>query len=135
MTENNAETAPQLTEQQLGMIWAQQQLDEATKYLAKQGIILDTVYNEVSTYVTNQVAIFKIRDKQREQYWVIAGDVPTDYAKASLAKDYKEAARHFSLNWQLKAEKLMHTDNATVVQRDFAQLLVRKAEALYSLID
>lgn len=133
---NQTSQVPELTpEQQEGMVWAQGQLRNASKFLAEKGVILETVFNEVSTYMTNKVAIFKIRDKERNKYWVITGDMPTDYAPASVAKDYKEAARHFSLNWQLKAENIIRMPTRTKVQSEFAQLLVNKAEELYSLID
>ena len=133
MTDTNQVTLT--PEQQEGMVWAQAQLRDASKFMAEKGIVMDTVYNEVSTYVTNKVAIFKIRCKDRNKYWVICGDVPTDYAPANVAKDYKEVARHFSLNWQLKAENIFAIPNRTKVQDDFAKLLVAKAEELYSLVD
>ncbi len=115
--------------------WFNEQFNKATKHLADQGVLIESVFNDESTYVAPMFAIFKIRSKDRKKYWVIAGDLPTDYTPDSAAKDFKAAMRHFSLHWQMKAENMIAAGIRDTVQRDFAQLLVTKAEALYAFID
>ena len=133
--ENSAPLSEQEQRMALAAQWFNQQLSQATQYLAQQGVILETVFNDESTYVAPLFAIFKVRDKDRNKYWVIAGDLPTDFATDNVAKDAKAAIRHFSLHWQMKAEAMIRSGLRDTVQRDFAQLLITKAEAIYPFVE
>jgi len=77
-------------------------------------------------------------------YWVISGsDIPTDHIEASLANSAREAARHFSLKWQLQGARLGNLENqgATGAAEDemdwqkVAQRLQAQAEGLYALVE
>lgn len=129
--ENQEQVDKEQQQQALAAQWFNDQLKKATSYLAQQGIILESVFNDDSTYVAPLFAVFKVRDKDRKKYWVIAGDLPTDVTSDNVAKDARSAIRHFSLHWQMKAEGMVRAGLRDTVQRDFAQLLITKAEALY----
>lgn len=135
MTETTSTPIQKGMDQVQAAQWFNEQLGKATRYLAEQGVILDTVFHDQSTYVAPMFAIFKIRCKDRKKYWVIAGDLPTDFTPDTAAKDFKSALRHFTLNWQMKAENMIRAGLRDNIQRDFAQLLITKAEALYAFVD
>ena len=116
-------------------IWFNSQVQRAGQYLANQGIAIDKVDQEKSTYVAPLFSILKVRSKDRKRFWVIVGDLPTDFAPDSTAKTAREALRHFSLHWQLKAEQMIQAGFRDKIQQDYAQLLVTKSEAIYPFID
>ncbi|MCY7293985.1 DUF4826 family protein [Alteromonas sp. a30] len=139
MKDTPVENQEQLSDEEqrlaLAAQWFNQQSQKATSYLAQKGVVVETVFNEECTYVAPLFAIFKIRDKERKKYWVIAGDLPTDFATDNVAKDAKNAIRHFSLQWQMRAENMIRVGIKDTVQRDFAQMLVTKAEAIYPFVE
>lgn len=116
--------------------WVREQFQKANKFLAEKGIIPSKVLEQDSRYLAPYLAIWKLESKQpqKKTYWVMSGDLPTDYVDVSVAETAREAVRHFSMMWQLKAENLIKsgaTKDAT--QAKFAQLLVARAESLYQI--
>jgi hypothetical protein len=82
-------------------------------------------------------------DKNRA-YWVISGiDIPTDHIESSLANTARDAARHFSLKWQLQGSRLGGLDTMggggeTADDVDWSQVAHRlqaQAEGLYALVE
>jgi hypothetical protein len=82
-------------------------------------------------------------DKNRA-YWVISGiDIPTDHIEASLAETARDAARHFSLKWQLQGARLGNLDGpdesgAAADDVDWQKVAYRlqaQAEGLYALVE
>jgi hypothetical protein len=75
--------------------------------------------------------------------WTIAGEaVVTDHIPGNMAATPKDAARHFSLKWQMDADRLIALGNTkrTVAgtqqhMGDYANKLIRNAEALYDLTE
>lgn len=61
-----------------------------------------------------------------EFLWVIGGKLPIDCVRSNIVQTARDAARHFSLKWQLDAERLGGTEAAR---------LVSLAEYLYSIVD
>ncbi len=113
--------------------WVREQFQRAGKHLAEQGILFDTVAMEESRYLAPEVAIWKIKDTNKNFYWVISGDLPADAVNASVAKTAREAVNHFSLSWQLKAEKINNHAASDNAQKEYAKLLMTKAEMLYEM--
>lgn len=58
--------------------------------------------------------------------WFICGDMPLDHVGDEVAATPRDAARHFSLKWQLDATRL---------SGDEGQTLASQAEALYTLVE
>lgn len=112
--------------------WVKEQFQRANKHLAEQGILFDTVVMEESRYLAPDVAIWKIKDMKKNFYWVISGDLPADALPASAAKSARDALRHFSLSWQMKAENIIQNPVSDKVQKDYATLLTQKADMLYA---
>jgi len=75
--------------------------------------------------------------------WTIAGEaVITDHIPGNMAATPKDAARHFSLKWQMDADRLIALGNSKrPVERtqqhmgNYADRLIRDAEALYALTE
>lgn len=115
--------------------WVRSQFQKANQYLAEKGILPDNVAVSESRYLTPLMAVWKITAQNRQQYWVISGNLPTDHMPLSAAEDAREAVRAFSLNWQLKAEQILRSGSLDQTKTDFSNLLIQRAHGLYELFE
>ncbi|MCK8045380.1 MULTISPECIES: DUF4826 family protein [Shewanella] len=116
--------------------WTRAQFQKANKFLAEKGIMPHKVHPEESRYLAPYVALWKIDSKKptKQTYWVMSGDLPSDYVEVSVAATAREALRHFSMMWQMKAENIQRSGlTKDPAQAKFAQLLVSRAESLYKM--
>ena len=127
MTQEQQMTAEQQKE------WVREQYQVATKYLAEQGLVTESVVVEESRYLVPLLALWKLKALDGNYYWVICGDVPSDFNKLDVAPNAREAVRHFSLKWQLQADNLLSAGDKE--QEEFAGLLVGRAEGLYKMYE
>lgn len=111
--------------------WVKEQYQTATKFLASKGMITESVVDTESRYLIPFLSVWKIKLADKTSVWVIAGDLPTDFAHLTVAKDAREAVRHFSFKWQMQAEGLLSSSDSQ--QQEFAQFLVSRAEGVYDL--
>lgn len=80
-------------------------------------------------------------DKPRQKAWVIGGDaVLADVVELKVAKDPREAARHFAMRWQLQGARLgtAADGEGKAGQLDWKGMeekLARQAEALHELVE
>ena len=111
--------------------WVKNQFQHANKYLAENGVLFDSVITDESRYLMPYLAVWKIRAMDGKSYWVISGDLPTDFTSTENAKDAKEVLRYFGMQWQLKAENLKTAQGASDEQKAFAALLENRAENLF----
>ena len=122
-----------LTEEQI-QTWAREAFQQANQFLAKEGVLFDTVVTEECRYLAPLVAVWKIKAMDNKMYWVLTGDLPTDFTLADNAEDARGALRYFSMRWQIKAENLLqNNDKADASQTSYAQLLADRAEKIYLL--
>ena len=49
------------------------------------------------------------------------------------AKNAQESLRAFSMRWQLQAENILQSDTKDQLRKDYAKVLVSKAEMVYDL--
>lgn len=108
--------------------WISDSVNSAVKSLTSQGLFDGVVVEAKPAWVLpGQILIGKLRERDNKGlfYWFICGDLPTDSAPSSVASNAREAARHFSMKWQLDAER----------RSDGASVLVQRAEALYGLTE
>jgi hypothetical protein len=116
--------------------WIKTHFQKANRFLAEKGVIPSRVIAKDSRYLAPFLAVWKMESKQPkvQTFWVMSGDLPSDYVDVKVAATARDAIRHFSMMWQLKAENLIKsgaTKDAT--QAQFAQLLVSRAESLYKI--
>ncbi|WP_028115258.1 DUF4826 family protein [Ferrimonas senticii] len=113
--------------------WLRVQYQKANKHMAEKGVLPGKVILKESRYLVPFVAVWKMEDASphRRRYWVLSGDLPTDIVAESVAKNARDAVHHFSMLWQLKAEKLLRSGDQTQVK--LAQLMVSRAEALMKM--
>lgn len=54
------------------------------------------------------------------------------FSPLSIPPDAREALRHFSLTWQVRAENIVKSADVSDEQKDYAAMLINRAEGLYS---
>lgn len=80
-------------------------------------------------------------DQPNNKVWVIGGEaVPADVVELKVARDAREAARHFSMRWQLNGARLgtAADGDGKAGQIDWKAVeekLARQAEALHQLAE
>lgn len=91
------------------LAWAKKRLDEAVHEVMTGGVFDGaTVEARLAWALPKQIIIGQIRDSGpgHREFWIIAGDLPTDCIDANTCATPRDAARHFVLKWQLGAEQV-----------------------------
>lgn len=127
-----AEQQPHMTEAEASD-WVRLQFQRANKFLAEKGILTDRVLTRESRYLVPHVAVWKFSTQDQVDVWVVNGDVPSDVVGANAAKTAREALRHFSLQWQVQADKILTDEKLSQdpEQQKYAKFLIQSAENLY----
>ena len=142
MTQESSPTSnetPPVDDQQ----WVQDQHAKVLHYGSRNQLDIDLLNQQQSAILPPHIAVWLAHSKSlNQEVWVITGDLPTDHINGENAKNAREAVRHFSLRWQLKADKLMESvKNGTPEMGDaerqtqFAELLISRANGLHDLAD
>lgn len=113
--------------------WVREQFQKANKFLAENDVLFDSVVTQESRYLAPFIAVWKIKDLKGKFYWVISGEVSTDFIHDSVANSARAAIKHFSLTWQLKAENLRQSALNNNEQVVIANRLEKDAESLYEV--
>ncbi|MFT5312369.1 MAG: hypothetical protein ACI8Z9_000847 [Paraglaciecola sp.] len=122
----------EMSQEQLS-VWVREQFQRANKHLAENGVLFDSVVTEVSRYLAPFVAVWKIKSSDNKYFWVISGDLPCDFFPFENEATARAAIRRFSMLWQIKAENINRLTGTDKTQQDFANLLIAKAEDLYTI--
>ncbi len=131
MESNNQQPAAPLDASE----WVRAQFQKANLFLAEKGILLDSVAVQESRYLPPMVAVWKINATDKQSYWVISGDLPTDHLALTAAVDAREALRAFSFRWQMKAQQLIDAGVQDQTAADYVKLLIGRAHSLYDLFE
>ena len=128
--------------------WAQQQIEGMGRHVESSGLIKQDATGQAVWTLPHQIFIGKIwpKEDRNNVYWIISGpQLPTDHIEGRLADNAREAARHFSLKWQLEGNRLTglsdHADGETeatskdVDWQSIAAKLHNQAEGLYAVVD
>lgn len=115
--------------------WVRAQFQKANLFLAEKGIVMESVAVQESRYLPPLVAIWKINALDRQSYWVISGDLPTDHLSITAATDAREALRAFSFRWQMNAQQLIDAGAGDQTSVDYVNLLINRAHSLYDLFE
>jgi hypothetical protein len=108
--------------------WARKVFDKAVRELIANNLIDIEVFEARPSWtMANQIVIGQVREVNSSTIfsWVICGDLPTDHINSDVAATPRDAARHFSLKWQLDATRL--------TEPSASERLIQKAELLYEL--
>lgn len=125
--------------------WYKSQLDAVVKEMLKTGAITGVAIEASPVWASaHRILIARVWDaNQKSKFiWTISGDsVITDHIAGAMAANPQEAARHFSLKWQMDADRLLEVaQNKTPVENTpqhmqaYTKKLIQYAELLYDLI-
>lgn len=129
---------PQMTQLQ----WEQHQYARALKHCSDNGLRTLQLDKRNSRVFPPYVALWLLSVADLDaKMWVLTGDLPADHVTAKVAPTARDAMRHFSLNWQLKAENLIEqlrrgqvTLGSPQNQHQYASLLVSRAQSMYQML-
>lgn len=110
--------------------WTKSVFSKGVQALLDKGVIpYEVVEARPAWALPKTLVIGQVRESNRPDafMWVICGGVPTDHVGSGAATTPREAARHFSLKWQLDATRI-----ADVAAAD---ALATQAEVLYKIAD
>jgi len=124
--------------------WYKKTLDDVVKEMLRTGAIAGIAVEASPIWVSPyEILIAKVWDaQQKSQFiWTISGDsVITDHVAGSVAVTPQEVARHFSLKWQMDAERLIAlaqnkapVENTEMHMEAYTEKLIQYAEKLYEL--
>jgi len=110
--------------------WMREMTDLAVRGTGEVGMYDEAIVESRPEWaLPNRLLLGKVRTQSnaRAFHWFICGEIPLDYLPGDVATTPREALRHFSMKWQLDAER---SDDDTRSQE-----LVENAEAVYDLAD
>ncbi|MCH9694036.1 MAG: DUF4826 family protein [Gammaproteobacteria bacterium] len=139
MTESSADAERKALES-----WYKPLLDNVVKEMIRiKAISGEAVQATPVWMVPDDILMAKVWGVNRENdfVWTISVDkLIADYVAGSLAATPRDVARHFSLKWQMDAERLLSlskdrpaVENIDPKVRQHSEQLVRYAETLYDL--
>lgn len=126
--------------------WYKELLDRVVEDLIRTEIISGAAVDAAPVWaVPHKILIAKVWEATRKSkfVWIIAGqDWITDHIPGPMARGPKEAATHFSLKWQMDAERMLNLaktktpdGNTRANIETVANKLIHQAESLYELVD
>jgi hypothetical protein len=126
--------------------WAKTQLKGMAEHVSNSDLFHDEVMGHAVWTLPHRLFIGKAWPKsdRNKAYWIISGvDIPTDHIESAVAETAREAARHFSMKWQLQSARLGNIgqqDSGATASDDIdwetvSARLQAQAEALYGLVE
>ena len=86
--------------------WCSERRAEVVDYLEAEGVTHGRVGDWPAWHTAPYVSVWAIEGKERPcwvGWWVICGDLPTDYVSAADIKHPREAVRTFGTQWREQA--------------------------------
>ena len=127
---------------EITLAWAREKLEQLVAEVTELGIIDSHLLEARPAWVkADEIVIGQLRDQgsPTEFLWIIGGTTPTDCLHSSAAPTARDAARHFSMKWQLEASRLEDPAERSRLGLDpkvdweaQARALVATAESLYA---
>ena len=126
--------------------WVKGQMNGMADHIKSSDLFRDQVMGHAVWTLPHQLFIGKAWSKvdKTKSYWIISGEkVPTDHIDYSVAQTAREAAKHFTMKWQMQGARLekLGDGDATGEPSDdvdwvkVANGLQMQAEALYGLVE
>ena len=82
--------------------WCSERRTEVAAYLKREGVTHGSIGEWPAWHIAPYVSIWAIESAQRPEWvgwWVICGDLPTDYVSAETVKHPREAMRSIAERW------------------------------------
>jgi hypothetical protein len=141
MTESSADADAKATKS-----WYTKLLDNVVKEMIRlEAVSGSAVQANPVWMVPNEMLIAKVWgiDSESDFIWTMSVDkLISDYIAGSLAATPRDVARHFSMKWQMDADRLVSFEqNKTSGEKNvermqaYANKLIQYAETLYDLAD
>ncbi len=118
--------------------WANDCMHQALAEVTETGIFQGlTVESKVAWALPNKIMIGRVRDTggDHREFWLIAGELPTDCIDASTCPTARDAARHFALKWQLGAKQLLDLNARDDVEQKPGQDLEKAGNELAGIAE
>ena len=121
--------------------WCEERRAQVVAYLASQHLNHGEVGEWPAWYIAPHVSIWAVESLKRPGsvgWWVICGDLPTDYCSATQPVHPRNAAREFSKNWAVAASAYRPGDvtlGETGLPASLAPLLRERAELLRAWVE
>jgi hypothetical protein len=125
--------------------WCADQRAEVTAYLHRERVDHGQLGEWPAWHVAPHVSVWAIASKKSPGWvgwWVICGDLPTDYVSAKTIKHPREAVRAIAEEWREQARLMANADSHpdTRIGRpedraSLAPLLAARAAKLLELVD
>jgi len=139
MTESNADTTSEAPEE-----WFKPLLDKVVAEMIRLKAVTGVAVQANPVWMMpDEILMAKVWGVGHENdfVWTISVDkLIADYVAGSLAKTPRDVARHFSLKWQMDADRILQLENKKlpienpdVRIRDYSKKLIHYAETLYEL--
>jgi hypothetical protein len=134
MTDSRTPLSPEEQEKK-AQEWTRNQYAEVQRYCSKNQFQIKQIVQPESRLLPPLLAVWKVElnDVDVKAIWVIGGEVPTDHVALSAAKTAREAMRHFSMSWQLKATQIEGEAEGNASKMKYVQTLIKSAEGVYQL--
>ncbi len=124
--------------------WYKRTLDEVVREMLKKGVLAGVAIDANPVWaVPFKILIAKVWNVNEKSrfIWTISGErVITDHVAGSVATSPQQVARHFSLKWQLDADRLKDIaqgksplENTGAHMEGYTGKLIEYAELLYDL--
>ena len=124
--------------------WFKPLIDATVKEMLARQAVTDTAVEASPVWMLPyKILISKVWGiSQKTRFiWTISGEaVVTDHIPGSMAATPRDAARHFSLKWQMDADRLIAVGKSKKPAEgqhmgNYANKLIRDAESLYDLTE
>lgn len=124
--------------------WYKPLLDQVVKEMIRIKAVSGVAVQATPAWmVPNDILIAKVWgiDSEADFVWTISVDkLIADYVAGSIAATPRDVARHFSLKWQMDADRLASLEkvkapvaNTDASMQAYSKKLIRYAETLYDL--
>jgi len=131
-------------EQQALKAWYKKELDTVVQEMLKTKAISGAAVEAAPIWASpHKILVAKVWNAtQKSQFiWTISGDaVVTDHIAGSMATNPRDVVRHFSLKWQMDADRLLSLAKSKPMVKGsvehmqaYTEQLIGHAELLYDL--
>lgn len=125
--------------------WLAKQRDNVRQYMQNEGIQQPEVASESDCFVVPYLSVWRVgpmKDGGVVRWWVISGDLPTDYLSDDDASDARAALAAFAARWlEVSAYMLRGQEHPTIKigfpgnRQELGELLSARAEIIKELAD